>query len=92
MPTYTNYPPSEPAEHRFKNFSADVKKNGGWTKQKKFDLVWSVKNGARALEEVLLTYEMDISEYRTWVRQYNAALFNAFAPRHAHLDHARIGK
>jgi Protein of unknown function (DUF1153) len=86
MPTYTNAPPEEPAAHLTKTFPLDVKKNGSWGKSKKFDIVWSVKNGARKLEDVLKRFEMDISEYNSWVKRYNAEVYNALTPKHPHPD------
>jgi hypothetical protein len=84
MPSYTNIPTDQPAEYLEKAFHADVKKNGSWGKSKKFDIVWSVKHGARRLVDVLKEFEMDISEYNSWVKKYNEEVYNAFAPRHPH--------
>jgi hypothetical protein len=84
MPTYANIPPSEPANYLQKSFPQDVRKNGSWGKKKKFDIVWSVKNGARRLEDVLVEYAMDIAEYNTWLKKYNAEVYNAHAPHHLH--------
>jgi hypothetical protein len=86
MPTYTNALPEEPATHLTKTFPHDVRKNGSWGKRKKFDIVWSVKNGARRLEDVLKQFEMDIAEYNSWVKKYNAEVYNALAPKHPHPD------